>query len=86
MSPKDCIFATSSVLNGNDMLQLPSLATLLSLRCEGRFRSQHKQLLKQKKITPRFAASDTVCLSTSSQDVGCLLAGKKTQVAHRGVH
>jgi hypothetical protein len=29
------------------MLKLPSLATLFSLHCELRFRSQHKQLLEK---------------------------------------
>jgi len=45
--PKIVFSTTSSVLNGNDMLYLPSLATLFSLRCEWRFRSQHKQLLEK---------------------------------------
>jgi len=43
--PKIAFATTSSVLNGNDMLKLPSLATPLSVRCEWLFRSQHKQLL-----------------------------------------
>jgi hypothetical protein len=45
LSPKDCIFRHNCVLNVKDMLELPSLATLLSLRYEWRFRSQHKHLL-----------------------------------------
>jgi len=38
--PKILFSATSSLLNGKDMLYLHNLATLLSLRCEWRFRSQ----------------------------------------------
>ena len=46
-APKIVFSATSSVLNDNDMLQLPNLAILLSLRYEWRLRIQHKQLLEK---------------------------------------
>ena len=45
--PKIVFSATSSVVNGTDMLQIPSLATLFSLLCEWLFRSQLKQLLEK---------------------------------------
>ena len=45
--PKIVFSATSSVLNGNDLLYFASLATLLSLRCGWLFRSQQKQVLEK---------------------------------------